>query len=84
MMDRIPNQCPRCGSYEKWLEVIDPNTSGIPLSLYLPFSFAKHIRLRLGAVRGVFRRPLRHALGRDQVQYRCHSCGFRGTYALEE
>lgn len=81
-MAGVPNECPKCGSDLKWQEVIDPNTSGVPLSVWLPFSFAKHIRIRSTAVKGLFARPVREKLGYYEVRYRCRDCGFEGKYDL--
>lgn len=81
-MADIPNECPKCGSYLKWQEVIDPYTSGIPLSIYLPFSFAKHIRIHSVAVKGLFAETIKEKFGYYKVKYRCRDCGFEGTYDL--
>lgn len=75
-MSGIPSKCPKCGKAKPWKEEVNGFTSGISLGLFG--------RLRIGAPKGLFARPIRKATGCYDVTYRCHSCGFRGKYPISE
>jgi len=75
-MSRIPSKCPKCGRAKAWKEAVNPFTSGVPT----PFG-----RVRTGiAVKGLFAKPVKRAMGFYKVTYRCHGCGFREEYELPD
>ena len=75
-MAGIPAKCPKCGKSKAWKEEVDPFTSGVST----PFG-----RVRAGiAVRGLFARPVKRAMGFYSVTYRCRGCGFRKEYELPD
>ena len=74
-MTGIPAKCPNCGSQKQWKERINPITSGIPLG-------NDQIRFRFLRIRGLGSGWLKEKLGYYTVRYRCHKCGYQGSYEL--
>ena len=75
-MAGIPSKCPKCRAAKAWKEEVNPFTSGIPT----PFG-----RVRSGIViKGLLARPIERAMGFYKVTYRCHKCGFRKEYSIDE
>lgn len=75
-MSGIPSKCPKCGRAKAWKEAVTPFTSGVPTAFG---------RVRVGvAVRGIFAKPVKRAMGCYRATYRCHNCGFRKEYELPD
>lgn len=73
-MSGIPVKCPKCGRVKAWKEEVNPLTSGVPTAFG---------RVRAGiAVKGLFAKPIKRAMGFYKVTYRCRNCGFRKEYEL--